>query len=197
MLSTDSSKALDCLRRNLLIAKLAAYCFGQPSLCFIYSYLSDRTQRTKVSMFTVFILMLNMVFHKLLYQALCFLILINCNLFLWGYKCNIARNANDNTLYTSDIRSNLVLEKVESSTHDLFRGYKESHMKVNLDKCHLLVTINALIFNYLVLRSILNSLSITMSQVSVSQVSSICNHVSNQSRWFKLSYDLSCIKRYC
>ena len=49
MLSTDLSKALDCLRRNLLIAKLAAYCFGQPSLCFIYSYLSDRTQRTKVS----------------------------------------------------------------------------------------------------------------------------------------------------
>ena len=42
MLSTDLSKALDCLIRNLLIAKLAAY-------CFIYSYLSDRTQRTKVS----------------------------------------------------------------------------------------------------------------------------------------------------
>ena len=32
----------------LLIAKLATCCF-QPSLCFIFSYLSDRTQRTKVN----------------------------------------------------------------------------------------------------------------------------------------------------
>ena len=49
MLLTNLSKALDCLRHDLLIAKLAAYGFDQPSLCFIFSYLSDRTQRTKVN----------------------------------------------------------------------------------------------------------------------------------------------------
>ena len=49
MLLTDLSKAFDCLRRDLLIAKLAAYGFDQPSLCFIFSYLSGRTQRTKVN----------------------------------------------------------------------------------------------------------------------------------------------------
>ena len=49
MLITDLSKAFDCLRHNLLIAKLAAYGFDQPSLCFIFSYLSGRTQRTKVN----------------------------------------------------------------------------------------------------------------------------------------------------
>ena len=38
MLLTDLSKAFDCLRRDLLIAKLAAYGFDQPSLCFIFSY---------------------------------------------------------------------------------------------------------------------------------------------------------------
>ena len=45
----DLSKAFDCLRHDLLIAKLAAYGFDQPSLCFIFNYLSDRTQRTKVN----------------------------------------------------------------------------------------------------------------------------------------------------
>ena len=39
---TDSPKAFDCKRHHLLFAKLAAYSFDQTSLCFIYSYLSDR-----------------------------------------------------------------------------------------------------------------------------------------------------------
>ena len=49
MLLTDLSKAFDFLRYDLLIGKLAAYGFDQPSLCFIFSYLSDRTQRTEVN----------------------------------------------------------------------------------------------------------------------------------------------------
>ena len=49
LLLTDLSKAFDCLRHDLLIAKLPAYRFDQPSLCFIFSFLSARTQRTKVS----------------------------------------------------------------------------------------------------------------------------------------------------
>ena len=39
----------------------------------------------------------------------------------------------------------LVLEKWKSSNHDPFWWPKENHMKANLDKCHLLVTTNALI----------------------------------------------------
>ena len=58
-LLTDLSKALDCLRHNLLIADLAAYCFDQPSLYLIFNYLSDRTQRIKVLM-----LILNVVFVR-------------------------------------------------------------------------------------------------------------------------------------
>ena len=37
------------MRQGLLIPKLAANGFDQPSLYFIFSYLSGRTQRTKVN----------------------------------------------------------------------------------------------------------------------------------------------------
>ena len=46
---TDLSKAFDCLNHNLLIAKLNAYGFDHNSLTYIYSYLSDRKQRTKIN----------------------------------------------------------------------------------------------------------------------------------------------------
>ena len=49
MLLTDLSKAFGCLRHDLSIAKLVAYGFDQSSLCLSFSYLSDRTQRTKVN----------------------------------------------------------------------------------------------------------------------------------------------------
>ena len=39
---------------------------------------------------------------------------------------------------------NNVLETLESSTYDLFRWFKENHMKANPDKCHLLVETNLL-----------------------------------------------------
>ena len=48
------------------------------------------------------------------------------------------------TPHTSDISLNLVLEKLECSTHDLFRWFKANHMRANPDECHLLVTNNTL-----------------------------------------------------
>ena len=45
---TDLSKAFNCLILQLLIAKLEAYGFGEQALNFIYNYLRNRMQRTKV-----------------------------------------------------------------------------------------------------------------------------------------------------
>ena len=46
---TDLLKAFDCTDDELLIAKLNAYGFGNSSLTFIYSNLSERKQRTKIN----------------------------------------------------------------------------------------------------------------------------------------------------
>ena len=47
-LLTDLSKAFDCIKHDLLIAKLAAYGFDSHSLSFVFSYLNERKQRTKI-----------------------------------------------------------------------------------------------------------------------------------------------------
>ena len=56
----------------------------------------------------------------------------------------MASYVDDNALHTSNISLTVVLEKLESSTHDLFRWIKKNHIKANPDKCHLLVTANTL-----------------------------------------------------
>ena len=45
---TDFSKAFDCISRDLLVAKLHAYCFSRKSLHLFHDYVSERKQRTKI-----------------------------------------------------------------------------------------------------------------------------------------------------
>ena len=47
VLLTDLSKAFDCIKDDLLIAKLAAYGFDSYSLSFVFSYLNERKKKTK------------------------------------------------------------------------------------------------------------------------------------------------------
>ena len=48
-LLTGLSKAFDCLKHELLIAKLNAYGLSLPALRLIHDYLSNRKQRTKIN----------------------------------------------------------------------------------------------------------------------------------------------------
>ena len=144
ILLTDLLKVFDCLRHDLLIAKLAAYDFDQQSLRYVYSYLSDWTQRTKVNnAYSSYANIKYSVPQCCILVPLLFNIDI-CDLFLWDYTCDMASYADDNAPYTSGRNLNLVFKKLESSTHDPFRWFKENHMiKVNPDKCQHLVTSNS------------------------------------------------------
>ena len=126
MLLTYLSILLDSLWQNLLIAKLAAYGFDKPSLCFIFSYLSDRTQRNKVNnAYNSYTDIKYEVPQGLILGTLLSNIHI-CDLFLRDFKCDIASYADENTPYTSNISLNLVLQKLESSTQVYFDGLKET-----------------------------------------------------------------------
>ena len=46
---TNPSKAFYCISHDLLIAKLDTYGFDKTSLMFVYDYLKNRAQRTKVN----------------------------------------------------------------------------------------------------------------------------------------------------
>ena len=47
-LITDLSKAFDCNKHDLLIAKLAAYGFDSHSLSIVFCYLNEKKQRTEI-----------------------------------------------------------------------------------------------------------------------------------------------------
>ena len=49
LLTTDLSKAFDCLVHDLLIAKLHANGFDKASLTLVYNYLTDRKHRVKLN----------------------------------------------------------------------------------------------------------------------------------------------------
>ena len=62
------------------------------------------------------------------------------------YDCDIASYAEDNIPYASTNNLDAVIDKLEKSTNNLFRYFRNNHMKPNVDKCHLLVTSSCEIF---------------------------------------------------
>ena len=56
--------------------------------------------------------------------------------------CDIASYIDCNTPYPSSSNLDAVINKVQESTNILFQWFRNNPMKVNADKCHLLVTGN-------------------------------------------------------
>ena len=139
-LLANLTKAFDCIKHDFLIAKLAAYGFDSHSLSFVFSYLNERKQRTKIhNSYSPYANIACGVPQGSILGPLLFNINI-CDMFFEKYECDIASYADDNAPHTYDSDLCTVLSKLKNCTDSLFTWFKENHMKPNGDKCHLLVT---------------------------------------------------------
>ena len=135
---TDLSKAFDCLKHHLLIAKLDAYGFNQDALKFIRSYLKNRKQRTKVgSAYSKWQEIKHGVPQGSILGPLLFNIFLN-DIFYFIKDICIANYADDNTPYATNKDITNLLKTLERETNILLDWFTINEMKPNADKCHLL-----------------------------------------------------------
>ena len=138
-LITDLSKAFDCLNHNLLIAKLEAYGFDHRALRFVYDYLKNRKQRTKVNRsYSSWRELKFGVPQGSILGALLFNIFIN-DIFYFIKKAKMANYADDNTIYAVEHNLDDLLKTLEQETTLILNWFKVNEMKSNDDKCHLIV----------------------------------------------------------
>ena len=122
-LLTDLSKAFDCINHPLLIAKLYNYGVSPLSINMIFTYLSNRTHRTKIN---EYFSERPRIEHGVPQGSILGLLLFNIDLIDLFYECeesDIASYADDTTLYscTRDTQT-VISEQTLISLTNLFTG---------------------------------------------------------------------------
>ena len=134
MVLMDLPKAYDCLPHDLLIAKLAAYGFGQHSLLLIHSYLSNRKQRVKVgSEFSKWLGIKSGIPQGSVLGPLFFNIFIN-DLLLAVTESEVCNFADDTTVYKSGKDIEEVVVNLEEDLSNTLDWFKDNHMAANPGK---------------------------------------------------------------
>ena len=136
----ELSKAFDTLNHDLLIAKLHAYGFTRESLKLIKSYLTNRWQRTKVNTnFSSWSELLIGVPQGSVFGPLLSNIYIN-DLFDITETTNVCNCADDTTFHAcySDLES--LIQRLEHDSMLATEWFESNYMKLNGDKCHLLLS---------------------------------------------------------
>ena len=135
----DLSKAFDTLNHELLIAKLHAYGLDNSALKLIFSYISNRWQRTKVNKsFSSWFKLLSGVPQGSILGPLLFNIYLN-DLFFLVNDCDICNFADDATPFACDMDINVLMTRLEFCTAQLLEWFEVNYMKLNASKCHFLV----------------------------------------------------------
>ena len=134
----DLSKAFDCLPHDLLIAKLKAYGFGQHSLRFLHSYLSNRKHRVRISSsFSEWLEPALGVPQGSVLGPILFNIFINDLLFSVD-ESEICNFADDNTLYICDSSIDNVLRRLNADVSTILEWFKCNYLVVNPAKFQLI-----------------------------------------------------------
>ena len=137
----DLSKAFDTINHDLLIAKLDAYGFSKDALKLMLSYMSDRLQRTKINKsFSSWSELLQGVPQGSILGTILFNIYLNDIFFF--FNCEVCNFADDTTPYVCDLSLEFVLSKLEESSIIAVKWFENNYMRMNPDKCHLLIAGN-------------------------------------------------------
>ena len=138
----DLSKAFDTINHELLIAKLHAYGFSIEALEVLLSYLQERWQRVKINTtFSSWTQLLQGVPQGSVLGPMLFNIYIN-DMFFALNEIDICNFADDTTPYVCDSNLKSVLEKLEHNSELAIAWFEMNYMKLNTDKCHLLISGN-------------------------------------------------------
>lgn len=135
----DLSKAVDSMNHGLLIAKLHAYELSIKALKLIQNYLSKRKQRVKInSTFSAWKEIKVGVPQGSVLGPLLFNVFVN-DIFLFVNNTQICNYADDTTIYACHKDLNTIIRNLEAVGSILANWFSSSFMKLNDDKCHLMI----------------------------------------------------------
>ena len=136
----DLSKAFDTIKHDLLVAKLHAYGFSKKALTLILNYLSNRWHRTKIHKdFSTWQELLQGVPQGSVLGPLLFNIYLN-DLFFLTESTEVCNFADDTTFYACDRNLNDLINRLEHDSFLAIEWFENNSMKLNDDKCHLLIS---------------------------------------------------------
>ena len=133
-------KSFDTINHELIIAKLLAYGFDKLSLKLLFSYLTHRSQRTKLNnAFSSWSQLLRGVPQGSDVGPILFNIYLN-DLFYLAELTNVCNFADDTTLFSCDLDLSILLNRLEHDTSSAIEWFHYNYLKLNEDKCHLIIS---------------------------------------------------------
>ena len=123
ILLTDLSKAFVCLSQELMAAKVSAYGVDISAVRFIYDYLTNRKQRTKIN--DHYSSWRDLIFgapQRLILGPLSFNIYL-CDLFMFTDDIDIASYADDTIPYVTEVTLNSTAKSLEKAAGLLFTWF--------------------------------------------------------------------------
>ena len=137
--SLDSKYSTGAILKYLSIAKLAAYGFEDSALGFIFNYLKERKQHTKIGdSYSSWRELKHGVPQGSILGPLVFNIFIN-DIFFFIDKTKFANYADDTIVYSKEDNITKLLHLLETETSAVLNWFLINEMKANDDRCHLIV----------------------------------------------------------